>query len=244
MILKIFEVGERHIGAVEVVRAGLDDVESALRAFGRGHRLERGVEERGAKLLQLFVKLVGRPREATLFDCLKRGLLKLFVCEVRQKFLRRVAVMVAGVGPEEFRVVSNLPERGGADALRVRDYGFEYALLPEAESRHLVVDYGVNGDGRLAQVVCENLLSRREVAEALGLDLKYAGRADALDERGAFRLARGARGRRPLRERGREETEDDCGGEEDGQRCACGRLHFENLRRFFCVLPGVEASMP
>ena len=158
-------------------------------------------------------KLVGRERQAAVFDCLKRGLLKFFVGEVGEEFLRRVAVVVAGVGPEEFRVVRNLLERGGANALRVRDYGFEYALLPQAEARHLVVDYRVNGDGRLAQVVCENLLSRREVAEAFGLDLKYAGRADALDERRALRRLFTARGRRLLRERGREETEDDCGGE-------------------------------
>ncbi|HYY96591.1 MAG TPA: hypothetical protein VE713_18950, partial [Pyrinomonadaceae bacterium] len=32
MLLKVLEVGERHIEAVEIIRAGLDDVESALLA--------------------------------------------------------------------------------------------------------------------------------------------------------------------------------------------------------------------
>src|SRR5579863_2231395 len=135
MLPEILQIGEPHVD-VEIVGAGLQNVEVASRAFGGDHRLKIRVEQRWTKLLQFFDKgLVGRElAECCMAPGLKGRALKLIESEIGQELLRGRIVVVAAIGPEQLGERHDLLARRRRYALRMRRDRVEQALLPQSES--------------------------------------------------------------------------------------------------------------
>src|SRR6266446_8236177 len=90
--------------------------------------------------------------------------------------------MVPAVRPEQFREIENFRVARRIDALRMCGDSFENPFLAQSESRGLVVDDRVDGDGGLAEPVSQGLLLGRELAEAFRFELDEGGGAGALDQ--------------------------------------------------------------
>ena len=200
-IVKVLQV--RHADPrIEVVGAGLQDVERPLRALGRDRRLEIRVEQRRPQRFQFAVQIglvadgagaIGIAAKASAGE--RRGCRRLQILERKlgQKFLRGHLVVVAAIGPDELGEVLDF-----APPQRVRGVGmpqdrFQQPLLPQSVNRVLIVIDRIDRDGRLSQPVGKRLLARRELLEALRFQLHEPGRPDAVYQRPVVGPSRGQR---------------------------------------------------
>jgi len=91
--------------------------------------------------------------------------------------------VIPAIGPEEFRVIENLPINGGIYPGLAGNDRFENRFLTQTEPRKLIVNDGVDGDGRLGQPVGQRLLLRSQAVEAVSLNLQECGGIDAVNQR-------------------------------------------------------------
>jgi len=88
--------------------------------------------------------------------------------------------VIPAIGPEEFGESEN-PGVGGAIDISVgmRDDQLQNPLLAQTEMGELIVDDGVDGDGRLRQPVRKRLLASVETMKAIGFELNESGGSHA-----------------------------------------------------------------
>ena len=91
-----------------------------------------------------------------LAERVRRGL-QFLEGEFGQELLRGHLVVIAAIGPEELGEVRDLAQHLRLDALRMGHDRFQQPFLPQAEAGDLIVDDGIDGDGRLRQPVRERL---------------------------------------------------------------------------------------
>ena len=84
-------------------------------------------------------------------------------------------VVIATVGPKEFRERQDLRVGGAIDALGMGHDQLQNALLPQTESRGLIVDDRIDRDGGFGKPVGQRLFARAEAAKAVRLQLNEAG---------------------------------------------------------------------
>src|ERR1700722_8775645 len=101
--------------------------------------------------------------------------------EFGQKFLSRGFVVVPAIGPEELGESENLGIGGAVrECFGMRDNQLQNTLLARPESRELIEDDGIDGDGCLGQPICQRLLARGEMGETSRLKLNEAGGSHAI----------------------------------------------------------------
>ena len=171
---EVFQFGERDAG-IEIRRAGLQDVQTALRILGHQQRFEIRVEEGRGECIDFG--------DEVLMPGLFQRALQVRGGKFGEEFLRGGFVVVAFVGPEKHGEIEDRAVDGRVDLRFVGDNGFEHTFLTQAEAGELVVDDRLDGDGGLLQPVVESLLLRGEAGEALRFNLDECGGVDAVGER-------------------------------------------------------------
>ena len=97
---EILEIGQCDV-RIEVVCAGLQDVEPAARILGRDRRLEVRIEKRRAQLGDFFFKGGRGVTGRAMCERRQAGRAQLIKGEIRQKLLRGGVVVIPATGPEQ-----------------------------------------------------------------------------------------------------------------------------------------------
>ena len=181
---------------VERVGAGLDDIGARPSLLGGYHRLETGIEQRRAQRLQLLLERGRRDdRRQIRVGALERAgplrterrCFEFLECEGGHELLRGLQIVIAAIGPEELGVL-----RDRIAGVRIERTGMghdllQQPLLAQAVGGQLVVDDGIDRNGRLSQPVSQCLLFRRQLRKAIGLYRHEAGVAHACQQGGRLR---------------------------------------------------------
>ena len=184
---------------IQVVGARREDVLSRSGRLVGDDRIDGKVEEHRLQPFQQCLERFTRPQREFRATFLSRG------GRGGERFRRALehelscgqVVVGAGVDPEELGVALNLGERLRIDVLRMRDDLLENVSHLEVVGVALVVENVAARERRLVEVPDERLFSKRELFEAIGVQLHDGGIVHAFEQI----LAIGRRGcdRRRLR---------------------------------------------
>ena len=180
--MKIFQIGERDVARIEIVRAGANDVGTSRRTFHSELRLEVRIEKRSADVGQILFDVGVVVWRLRVVQRDERRARELLFRERRHELLSIVVVVISVIAPEEFRELDDLHVRRRIDSFRMRDDQLEDVFLAQAVRRELIVENRIDGDRGVAQPVRELFLFLRQIAEAVRFDANETVFADSVGE--------------------------------------------------------------